>query len=149
MRIRPAAEGDLEGIVAIERASFADPWSLASFAEVLHGPSVRFEVARADNDALAGYVVAWFVADEGEIANLAVAPAHRRAGVAAALLDGVLAAARTALVRTVHLEVRESNAAARGLYARFGFREAGRRRGYYRQPVEDALVLRCKLPAAP
>lgn len=144
-RLRPAGTADLDAVVAIERASFADPWSRASFAEALAGGRVRFDVAAADDGTVAGYAIAWFVADEGEVANLAVVPAQRRAGIAAALLEGVLAAARAEGVRTMHLEVRESNAAAKALYARFGFREAGRRRGYYRQPVEDALVLRCTL----
>jgi len=145
LRIRPAAPGDLDAVLAIERASFADPWSRPAFAQSLEGPAVRFDVAVA-GDGLAGYVVAWFVADEGEVANLAVAPAHRRGGVAAALLDGVLADARARGVRSVFLEVRESNAAARALYARFGFREGGRRSAYYRKPVEDALILVCELP---
>ncbi len=143
--VRAATAADLDAIVAIERASFADPWSRDAFAEALLGRHVRFELACAPDGATAGYVVAWFVADEGEIANLAVAPAFRRAGVGAALLDGTLAAARAIGARTFHLEVRESNAAARALYARFGFAEAGRRHAYYHHPVEDALVLRCDL----
>jgi [ribosomal protein S18]-alanine N-acetyltransferase len=147
VRVRVAAGRDLDAIVAIERASFADPWSRGAFAEVLGHRRRHFEVACDAGGAVAGYVVAWFVEDEGEIGNLAVAPPERRAGIAAALLGRTLDAARAAGVRTLHLEVRESNAAARALYARHGFTEEGRRRAYYRLPVEDALRLRLALPA--
>jgi len=147
--VRAAAAADLDAIVAIERASFADPWTRRAFAEVLSGGRVRFDVACAAGGPVVGYVIAWFVADEGEIANLAVAPAHRRAGIAALLLAGVIAAARASGVVTLHLEVRESNASARALYAAFGFREAGRRRAYYRTPTEDALLLRLAVGTAP
>jgi ribosomal-protein-alanine N-acetyltransferase len=147
--VRPAVARDVDHVVAIERASFADPWSREAFVQALDGRGVRFDVACDASGAVIGYVIAWTVADEGEIANLAIAPAARGRGLAAKLLDGVLAAARAQEVTTLHLEVRESNHAARALYARFGFREAGRRRAYYRQPVEDALVLRLELGAAP
>jgi ribosomal-protein-alanine N-acetyltransferase len=89
-----------------------------------------------------GYVVAWFVVDEAEIANLAVSDQARRAGIGARLLDHAVGAAEQRQCRVVFLEVRESNAAARALYASRGFEVAGRRSKYYRKPVEDALVLR-------
>jgi len=147
--VRAATARDLDQVVAIERASFADPWSRHAFARSLEGTGVHFDVACDASGAVVAYIVAWTVADEGEIANLAVAPAARRTGLAAMLLDRVLAAARVQGVSTLHLEVRESNQAARALYARFGFVEAGRRRDYYRKPVEDALVLRLELGAQP
>jgi ribosomal-protein-alanine N-acetyltransferase len=87
-------------------------------------------------------MVMWFVVDESEIANLAVTDDARRAGVGARLLDHALEAAQQRGCRVVFLEVRESNAAARGLYASRGFEVAGRRSKYYRKPIEDALVLR-------
>jgi ribosomal-protein-alanine N-acetyltransferase len=127
---RAAAARDIDAVVAIERASFADPWSRDAFEHALTGAGVT-------------------AAGEGEIANLAVAPAARRTGVAAMLLDRVLAAARAQGVTTLYLEARESNHAARTLYARFGFREIGRRRAYYRKPTEDALVLSLELGAEP
>ena len=80
-----------------------------------------------------------------ELANVAVGPVWRGRGVAAALLDELLAAAAARAVTAVYLEVRESNAPARALYAARGFEAVGRRRGYYRRPVEDALVLRRQL----
>jgi len=89
--------------------------------------------------------VAWSVVDEAEIANLAVANDVRRAGVGARLLDHALDIARERHSYVVFLEVRESNAGARALYASRGFEVAGRRAKYYRKPVEDALVLRREL----
>lgn len=91
---------------------------------------------------MAGYVVALDAADEGEILNLAVAPAGRRRGLGRALVQDILGALAERGVRYVYLEVRESNAPARALYAAHGFKEVGRRTQYYRRPVEDAIVLR-------
>lgn len=91
---------------------------------------------------IAGYVVALDAADEGEILNLAVAEGGRRRGLGRALVEAIVAALSERDVRQVYLEVRESNAAARTLYAGFGFKDVGRRKAYYRRPVEDAIVLR-------
>lgn len=142
--LRAAREADLESVLAIEQASFADPWSLSAFMELLNDPRVAFLIADAGGVVL-GYVVAWFVLDEGEIGNLAVHADARRQGVGARLLDGAIAAVRKARVDALYLEVRDSNAAARALYASRGFAEVGRRREYYRKPKEDALVLRLDL----
>lgn len=145
--LRPATHGDLDAVAAVERASFSDPWSRNAFAGLLANPAVLFLVAHAGG-ALVGYVVAWFAADESEIANVAVAPAARGRGVGARLLDAALAEAARRGAATTYLEVRESNGAARALYASRGFGELGRRRRYYRHPVEDALVLGRPTPAA-
>ena len=107
-------------------------------------PRVAFLIAEAGG-TVRGYVVAWFVLDEGEIGNLAVARDARRRGIGALLLDGAIAAVRDSDVDTLYLEVRDSNVAARALYASRGFVEVGRRREYYRKPKEDALVLRLDL----
>ena len=85
--------------------------------------------------------MAVFAADEAEIANLAVADDERGQGVGAALLDAVLQAAEARGSASIYLEVRESNSVARRLYGSRGFSAVGRRRGYYRRPSEDALIL--------
>ena len=127
---------------AIEQAVFADPWSTQDFRDCVMSDAL-FLVAEGNGaDAIAGYVVALDAADEGEILNLAVAPADRRNGLGRALVEEVLEALAERGVRQVYLEVRESNAPARALYAAHGFREVGRRKQYYRRPVEDAIVLR-------
>ena len=144
--LRTARAADIDAVLAIEHASFADPWNRSAFVELLDDPRVAFLIADAGG-AVRGYVVAWFVLDEGEIGNLAVASEARRQGVGARLLDGAIAAVRKSDVDTLYLEVRDSNAAARALYASRGFIEVGRRRDYYRKPKEDALVLRLDLAA--
>jgi ribosomal-protein-alanine acetyltransferase len=93
-------------------------------------------------EAIGGYVVAIDAADEGEILNLAVAPAGRRSGLGRALVQHILEALTGRGARYIYLEVRGSNAPARALYAAHGFKEVGRRKAYYRRPVEDAIVLR-------
>jgi ribosomal-protein-alanine N-acetyltransferase len=141
--IRPARVDDLPAILAIERVSFTDPWSRSSFAALLEQPRVYFSVA-LDRDAgrLLGYTVAWFVLDEAELANLAVSPDVRGNGIGARLLEGALAASEARGSATMYLEVRASNQSAIALYTAHGFAEVGRRRAYYRKPVEDALILR-------
>lgn len=141
--IHAVGEQELAEIVELEQASFSDPWSVTSFAAVLNEPAAFFAAARAAaEDRMAGYVVAWFVADEGEIANLAVRVPTRRRGIGAALLDAALDEGRRRGATAIYLEVRDSNAAARALYASRDFAEVGRRRNYYRKPVEDAILLR-------
>jgi ribosomal-protein-alanine N-acetyltransferase len=146
LSIRLARRDDVDDVAAIENRAFSDPWSANSFRALFGNPLVHFAVAEDSiTGKVLGYVVAWFVLDEAEIANLAVADDMRRAGIGARLLDHALTAAKQRAARMVFLEVRESNAAARTLYASRGFAVAGRRAKYYRKPLEDALVLRCEL----
>jgi ribosomal-protein-alanine N-acetyltransferase len=93
-----------------------------------------------------GYLIARAVAGEGEILNLAVAPEVRRQGLGAQLLEAGIAELTAAGAREVFLEVREHNLAAQQLYQRRGFRPVALRARYYRNPVEDAIVLRLALP---
>jgi ribosomal-protein-alanine N-acetyltransferase len=130
--------------VAIERRCFGDPWSEASFREAVSAPW-SFGLVAESESAVIGYMVGREAAGTGEVLNLAVDPPFRRRGVAQALLEAGLAALARRGVDEVFLEVRESNAAAQALYAGAGFRIVGRRSAYYRNPVEDALVLRLEL----
>jgi ribosomal-protein-alanine N-acetyltransferase len=144
--IRPAQVADVGDVSEIEKAVFSDPWSVNDFRECVSS-RVPFLVAE-DHGAIAGYVVAHFAADEGEILNLGVATAHRRQGLGRTLVQGVEALLAERGVRAVYLEVRESNAGARRLYQSLGFVEVARRTRYYRRPVEDAVILRAAIPAA-
>jgi ribosomal-protein-alanine N-acetyltransferase len=139
--LRDARAADVAAVVAIERHSFGDPWSEGSFRALLTAPQARFRVAERDG-ALLGYCVAWHIADEAELANVAVAPEARRQGIGALLLDDLLAVADQPPGQTVYLEVRERNLAAQALYRSRGFEASGRRRAYYSNPTEDALVMR-------
>jgi [ribosomal protein S18]-alanine N-acetyltransferase len=145
LTVRAASEDDLPAIHAIECASFGDPWALEGFRDLLDHPRAKMEVAVDANGHVLGYAVAWYVADESEIANLAVAPGARRRGVGALLLDRILRAAAEFGAQSVFLEVRESNEEARKLYEARQFEIAGKRTKYYRKPDEDALIMRRKL----
>lgn len=140
VRIRPATPADLSAIQAIERGSFSDPWSVAMFAEVLASPLTRCLAAERGAEVV-GYAIVQRVGPEAELLNVAVHPSHRRQGLGDALLAEVLRAFDAVTGVTVFLEVRASNAAAEALYRRHGFRPVGRRRGYYRDPLEDALLM--------
>jgi ribosomal-protein-alanine N-acetyltransferase len=130
----------LAEIEALERLSFSDPWSGAAFRSLLDSPNILFRAA-LKYGRVAGYLVLIFAADAAQLANIAVDPALRRSGIGAALLDDAIEFCRRRGIVDVSLEVRESNAAARALYASRGFVDVGRRRGYYRYPVEDAIVM--------
>lgn len=138
---------DLEEVLAIERASFSMPWSRGAFIYELEQNRVaRCYVVREDG-RLIGYICLWEVADEVHITNVAVHPDLRRRGVGRSLLSAVLDDARQRKLRLVALEVRPSNVEALGLYESFGFRVVGRRRGYYYDTGEDALVMEASLIA--
>lgn len=144
--IRSATDADLARVVEIERASFSDPWSATAFRSALDQDRLNFHVAIQEGGVV-GYAVSWCVVDEAELANLAVASAMRGRRVGSALLGRAMADAALAGCVVMHLEVRESNTAARALYASHGFGMVGRRKRYYHEPVEDALILRTTLSA--
>jgi len=141
-RMRP---DDLDDVLVIERASFGMPWSRGAFLyELQQNRAARCWVMREAGRAV-GYLCLWEVADEVHVTNVAVHPASRRRGIARTLLAGMLDDARRRGLRLVVLEVRPSNHAALGLYESFGFRVVGRRRGYYYDTGEDALVMQADL----
>jgi ribosomal-protein-alanine N-acetyltransferase len=141
--LQPATSSDLPEVTALERACYGDPWPASAFASLPGNARVFFTVARqAVRGPLSGYVVAWYVMDEGELANLAVAPDVRGKGIGRILLDATISDAEARGTTQLYLEVRESNTAARHLYSTRGFEEVGRRKQYYRTPSEDALILR-------
>ena len=141
LRVRPALGPDIADIAEIERASFSDPWSAASFRSLIGHPATWFAVAE-QGGRVVGYVVLIVAADEAELGNIAIVETERRHGIGSRLLAATIAEAVRRGARSIYLEVRDSNAAARSLYAVHGFREVSRRRRYYRRPVEDAIVLR-------
>jgi ribosomal-protein-alanine N-acetyltransferase len=136
---------DLDEVVAIERVAFTMPWSRGAFLyEIEQNRVARCWVYREDG-AVAGYLCLWEVADEVHITNVAVRPDQRRRGIGRQLLSQILAGARERQIRLVCLEVRPTNVEALGLYESFGFRVVGRRKGYYYDTGEDALVMEAEL----
>jgi len=141
---RPMTVEDVKAVAALEREVFSDPWSEASFRrEVEEGGDTSWlrVVEEEPEGRLLGYCVAWFVADEVHLANVAVLPEARRGGLAQGFLEELLEAGRARGGRIVVLEVRRSNLAAQALYRRNGFFTVMIRRGYYRNDKEDALVM--------
>src|SRR5229473_1490857 len=133
---------EINGVLAVEEASFSNPWSREMYLAELENSGISFCFLAKDEDGrVVGFCSFWRVLDELHINNLAVLPEFRRAGVAASLLKRVLQEGAALGAQRATLEVRRSNDPARLLYEHFGFSIAGVRRAYYTKPVEDALVL--------
>ena len=145
--IRPAARADAAAIAAAEQVCFGDPWSAAGIAELFENRTVMRLLALGGGPEmrLAGYAFARVIAGEAEILNIAVLPLFRRRGVGGRLLEAAVTAVRTGGATELFLEVRESNTAAKALYFARGFRPVGVRTDYYRNPPENAVVLRLGL----
>ena len=139
---------DLPRVLEIELQCFTMPWSEATFRGLLRRSDADLYVAEHDHQ-IVGYAVFWAVLDQGELGNVSVAPGWRRRGIGHGLVRTVLARARERGVRDVFLEVRVSNTGAQRLYENYGFAEVGRRKNYYLEPLEDALVMRRELDVLP
>jgi len=139
--------GDLDEVLAIERASFTMPWSRGAFLyEIEQNRVAHCHVVR-EGGGIIGYLCVWEIADEVHVTNIAIHPAYRRRGIARELLTGLIADARARDLHLIVLEVRPSNHQAIALYESFNFRVTGRRRGYYYDTGEDALVMETRLAA--
>jgi len=133
---------EIDAVLAIEEASFTNPWTREMYLAELQNEGVSFfYLARDPERRTIGFCSVWRVLDELHINNLAVMPNLRRTGIGSTLLAFVLKKGGELGARRATLEVRRSNEAARLLYERAGFVVAGVRPGYYSKPVEDALVL--------
>ena len=129
-------------VAELEKICFGtEAWSEKSVTSELTNPLSLWLVAEEEN-AVAGYVGSQTVMDETDMMNVAVHPDHRRKGIAKALVDALVEALREKGSRCLTLEVRASNAPAIGLYEKLGFQQVGLRKNYYRNPKEDALILR-------
>jgi ribosomal-protein-alanine N-acetyltransferase len=139
IEIRRLTYSDLPQVVAIERRAFPTPWSLAMFVLELSKPS-GICLAGIGGDRLVGYLICSRYDEIWHVMNIAVEPKLRRQGIAAALLERLFAEA-DAPGRQYTLEVRASNEAAIAMYERVGFTAAGRRRAYYHDNREDAVIM--------
>lgn len=144
LAIRRMRSADLVRVMQIELATFTMPWSESTFRGLLRRSDSDLFVAEVRGE-VAGYTVFWAVTDQGELGNVAVAPDFRGKGIGRLLVDAVLDVATERGVREIFLEVRKSNEGAQNLYKTFGFYEVGKRKNYYLEPVEDALVMRVDL----
>ncbi|OPL09139.1 MAG: hypothetical protein AVO33_07815 [delta proteobacterium ML8_F1] len=141
IEIREMTLEDIPEIMLIERESFSTPWSEGAFVEEMtHNPLARYYVGIL-GQTVVGYMGMWLILDEAHITNIAMAKAFRGRGYGRRLLQEAFERARKAGVRAVTLEVRESNFPAINLYTDLGFKVGGRRKNYYQDSREDALLM--------
>lgn len=140
VRFREIQPSDIDSLMAIERDSFASPWSARFFLEELKSPHARSLLAEIGGTVV-GYVVYWLISMDIDIHNLAVHPTYRRRGIGRSLLETVIGEARGRGLTRVTLEVRKSNQAAQRLYQSLGFAAQAVRKGYYSDDGEDAVVM--------
>ena len=141
MKIIKMEECHVIQVAELEKLCFSDPWSEKSVASELNNQLSLWLVA-LDGDRVAGYVGSQTVLDETDMMNIAVHPDFRRQGVAEELVDALVLELRGMKSRCLTLEVRDSNLPALNLYNKLGFLQIGKRPNYYRNPKEDALILR-------
>jgi ribosomal-protein-alanine N-acetyltransferase len=139
--LRLATVHDIPTVLTIEQSASFQPWTEAAFHNEFTNPYSRLWVLEEETLPI-GYICAWFIDDEGQIANVAVLPEHRRRGLGRTLLEHVFYEARQNGICSLSLEVRRSNQAALELYKSFGFREVSVRERYY-DDGEDALLMVC------
>ena len=128
-------------VAQLEKLCFSAPWSENSISSELTNPLSCWLVA-LDGDRVAGYVGSQTVLDESDMMNIAVDPQYRRQGIAQALVEELVKCLARKGSRCLTLEVRASNAGAIALYGKLGFIQVGLRKNYYRNPREDAMILR-------
>jgi len=163
MNLRPAIPADIPFMIVLESACpTAAHWTEAQYKQAVQpdsndperlvlvaeaSPATEEETGQVSagqvsRSSIVGFLVARHLASEWELENIVVAPASRQKGLGGQLLDALLAAARQTDNESVFLEVRESNTAARMLYEKAGFQQTGRRKSYYTNPPEDAILYR-------
>ena len=141
IEIRTMELQDVPQIAELEKVCFSDPWSEKSIVSELDNPLSCWLVA-VSGEQVVGYVGSQTVLDGSDMMNIAVSPDFRRKGIAESLIEALISFLHERGSRCLILEVRASNVPAIALYEKLGFLEIGRRRNYYRNPKEDALILR-------
>ena len=141
LSIRKMTVDDVTTVVDLDQKSFSLPWPERSFRfELTDNPASRCWVAELDGKVV-GMIVVWLIVDEAHVATLATHPDHRRQGIGKRLLAHALSQIMLDGARSSFLEVRASNLAAQEMYRKFGYEATGRRRHYYRDNDEDAILM--------
>ena len=141
MNIVEMNEVHVTQVAELEKRCFPDPWSERSIASELSNQLALWLVAE-DNGVVTGYIGSQTVPDESDMMNVAVHPDYRRRGIAEALVNTLCDALKERGSVSLTLEVRASNEPSKALYEKLGFEQVGRRPNYYRNPKEDALILK-------
>jgi ribosomal-protein-alanine N-acetyltransferase len=141
--LRRMEEKDLPYVYAIESISFPNPWHLSTFKGEIQNHEISYPLVAVHSmeERVIGYIIFWVIRDEVQINNIAINPDFRRKGIGESMLGQVIAAVKKNDATFISLEVRPSNGAAFSLYQKLGFKIIGRRKDYYFNPREDALVL--------
>jgi ribosomal-protein-alanine N-acetyltransferase len=149
VKIRLATPEDVPHLIELDRASgTAAHWTAEQYQDLFQmasAPPRLVLLAEAPDGSVVGFLVAQHVTPEWELENIVVSAPERRKGIGNALLQTLLEAVRQACGEAVLLEVRESNECARCFYSRAGFQQSGRRKAYYSNPLEDAVLYRLSL----
>lgn len=140
VRVRDVRYNDLDDIMVVENTCFSLPWSRESFFSELSNELACYQCAQIGN-VIAGYMGMWKVVDEGHITNIAVLPYYRNKGIATLLMEAMVEICICSEIKSMTLEVRESNIPAIRLYEKFEFEAVGKRPDYYRKPKEDAILM--------
>lgn len=140
--IRRMTMADVDGVAAVEAATFPTPWSRDAFVSEMKNVAARYLVAEKDGEVI-GYAGAWIILDESHITNIAVLREYRGQGIGRALTAGLLQYLSNLGAAYATLEVRKSNVVAQNLYVSLGFIKLGVRKRYYEDNNEDALIMVC------
>ena len=140
-KLVPMDKGHLDAVAALEQVCISPPWPRSMLEEELYNPNVSLVVAEGEDGSVLGYGEIGVVLDEGCLEKIAVDPKYRRQGIAGELLAVFHRFAEGNKMAFLTLEVRDSNASARALYTKHGFKEVGVRKNYYDHPKEDAIIM--------
>jgi ribosomal-protein-alanine N-acetyltransferase len=140
MVIREIEEKDVEQVYVIEMESFDSPWSRASILGEIISPRSHYLVVDVEDEIIA-YAGLWKIFNEGHITNIAVKKGYRHKGLGFLLMQDLVRYSKDHAIEKLTLEVRVGNLAALTLYKKLGFEEAGRRKGFYDNPTEDAIIM--------
>ena len=131
----------IDRILVIDSLCFPTPWSRESLEKEIENSELTKYVIAKKSGIVIGYAGMWIILDEGHITNIAVHPEYRGIGVGSLLLEALIEICKIEFIKSMTLEVRESNARAQNLYKKYGFLQNGIRKGYYRDNKENALIM--------
>jgi len=139
--IRDMTVDDIEEVVKIEHLSFKTPWTYEAFlSELTKNKVARYRVIEKDKK-IVGYYGIWLLYGEGHITNIAVHPEYRGIGLGNMLLEDIISLSKENGISALTLEVRVGNSVAINLYKKYGFVEVAKRKGYYSDTGEDAIIM--------
>lgn len=144
IEIRKMRKEDAGELSRLDKKCFSIPWSEKSFIEEFENELAYYFVMTDDNDII-GYIGLWNILGEGHITNIALHPRYRGKGLSKRLMNALFCFSEENTLSSITLEVRESNTTAQNLYLKYGFKKIGKRKRYYSDNKEDAIIMTAKL----